>query len=67
MLLPHMLSQLVLSSITTSLAFGTTIDRTELQLEQLLTTMNSILMTDALRISPEGIGATRMGAHNSDP
>ncbi len=62
MLLPQMLSELVLASISTPLALGATIDWTEIELKQLIDSMNGSFMAETIRLTLESCRTAQCSA-----
>ena len=66
MLLPQMLSELVLASISAPLALGATIDWTEIELKQLVDSMNGCFMAETIRLTLESCRTAQCSALNKD-
>jgi hypothetical protein len=61
-----MLGELVLASISAPLAFGATVDWTEIELKQLIDSMNSCFMADTIRLTLESCRTAQYSALDRD-
>jgi hypothetical protein len=66
MLLPQMLGELVLTSISAPLALGATIDWTEIELKQLIDSMNGCFMAETIRLTLERCRTAQCSALDRD-